>query len=147
MSPRSLCATLILAAVVLASATSCAGAARVAAGGDPLARGGAGHTGGPPDASAQGCESCHAQATPAVVAAWEGGAHGLNLVRCFVCHGSRGDDFTRSAAAQRCDGCHGDAVASVTAPGGKTQSCFECHAPHTLAAQGRPNPHAPVAAQ
>jgi hypothetical protein len=89
------------------------------------------------------CVSCHATRTPAIVAEWESGRHGLLLVQCFVCHGSTGKDFTaHPAGGRRCEGCHADQVSSVAAPKGKAQSCFACHAPHTLAAQqGKQNPH------
>lgn len=93
--------------------------------------------GGAPDA----CESCHAAATPAVVNDWEGGPHGLNLVKCFVCHGATAKELAREPAASRCDGCHPAEVASVTPRTGKAQACFSCHAPHTLAAEGKANPH------
>jgi hypothetical protein len=89
------------------------------------------------------CLSCHAEKTPAVVKEWEGGPHGLVLVKCFVCHGSTGKDFAaRPQPAQRCQGCHSAEVASVTAPSGKAQGCFACHAPHALSvAAGKKNPH------
>jgi hypothetical protein len=93
------------------------------------------------DVAADACESCHASATPAVVTEWEGGPHGLNLVKCFVCHGPAGKELARVPAATRCDGCHAAEVASVTPKKGKARSCFACHAPHTLAAEGKENPH------
>jgi hypothetical protein len=95
----------------------------------------------PPDA----CETCHAEATPAAVKAWEGGAHGLNLVKCVVCHGSTGKDFARAPAPRRCQSCHADQVASAAPAKGKqapARGCFECHDPHALSAEGKPNPHA-----
>ena len=88
------------------------------------------------------CESCHAEKTPAVVKDWEGGPHGLNLVKCFVCHGATAKDLARAPAADRCGGCHAAELASVTPKKGKAQPCFACHAPHTLAASGKTNPHA-----
>ena len=91
------------------------------------------------------CETCHAEATPAALAAWERGAHGLNLVKCFVCHGSTGKDFARAPAPRRCQGCHAEQVASAAPAKGKRASargCFECHAPHALSAECKPNPHA-----
>ena len=83
------------------------------------------------------CATCHAEATPAVVADWNAGPHGMALVKCFVCHGSTGADFAARPASTRCAGCHADkaAVAAST-----NTSCFSCHAPHTLAARGA-SPH------
>jgi hypothetical protein len=100
--------------------------------------------GGHPDAGAatatEACATCHEGATPAVVTEWNGGAHGLNLVRCFVCHGSAGEDFTAAPATERCAGCHARQVEQVAArPEGA--ACFSCHAPHSLSADGKPNPH------
>jgi hypothetical protein len=95
----------------------------------------------------EACEACHAQATPAAVTAWEGSAHGLTLVKCFVCHGSTGKDFQARGTAASCDGCHPAQAAVVVrakdtrAP--RAAACFACHAPHTLAVpQGKANPHA-----
>jgi hypothetical protein len=97
--------------------------------------------GGPADPDA--CLSCHSEKTPEVVKQWEGGAHGLVLVKCFVCHGSTGKDFAaRPQGGRRCEGCHAAEVASVTPAKGKAQSCFACHAPHALSAvEGRKSPH------
>ena len=99
-----------------------------------------------PDVSAQravqDCHECHRRATPAVVTEWEAGPHGVGMVKCLVCHGSTGADFTRGARSDRCAGCHAAEVASVTPARGKPAICFSCHAPHALGAQGKPNPHA-----
>ena len=100
---------------------------------------------GHPDAgeneSAEACLDCHAQATPAVVKQWEGGPHGLVLVKCFVCHGTTGADFRRSPDVVRCRGCHADEASPGTRKA--SQACFTCHAPHTLAAaEGKKSPHA-----
>jgi hypothetical protein len=86
------------------------------------------------------CATCHEDVTPALVKEWTAGEHGLNLVKCFVCHGSTGADFAAAPAPQRCDGCHAAKVASVTQDG-TSRSCFACHAPHTLSSEGKPNPH------
>lgn len=89
----------------------------------------------------QDCDECHRKTTPAVVAEWEAGAHGVGMVRCLVCHGSTGQDFTAVTRPDRCAGCHAAEVASVTPARGKPATCFSCHAPHGLAAPGKPNPH------
>lgn len=83
------------------------------------------------------CTACHESATPPAYQAWFGGKHGLNLVRCQVCHGSTGADFARRPPAERCRGCHGAQVDSFARMGLAGKDCFLCHAPHTLAA----NPH------
>jgi hypothetical protein len=115
----------------------------------PLLLAAAPRKGGHPDAgknpAADACETCHAEATPDAVKAWEGSTHGLLLVRCLVCHGSTGEDFARTPDPRRCAGCHADEVASVAPAKGRkapAEGCFGCHAPHALSAEGKPNPHA-----
>jgi hypothetical protein len=104
---------------------------------------GAGHPEVGPNDAPDACETCHANATPAAVRAWEGSTHGLLLVKCVACHGSAGADFAKAPGPSRCQGCHAEQVASVApAKGKKGSACFSCHVPHTLLAEGRPNPHA-----
>jgi hypothetical protein len=109
------------------------------------AKPGRGHPNVGPNPAADACETCHRDATPEVFGEWEGGQHGLLLVRCVVCHGSTGKDFARAPAAQRCEGCHAaEAATARSAKGGAARGsarCFDCHAPHGLAAAGKPNPH------
>ncbi|GAO04627.1 hypothetical protein [Anaeromyxobacter sp. PSR-1] len=97
-----------------------------------------------PDVAAQlavqDCAECHATRTPAVVRAWEGSPHGTALVKCVVCHGSTGKDFTRSVAGARCAGCHAAEAASPTPVRAGPGGCFACHEPHALTAEGE-NPH------
>jgi hypothetical protein len=101
-----------------------------------------GHPDAGPNPAADACETCHTDATPGAVKAWEGSPHGLALVKCFACHGSTGADFARTPAPRRCEGCHPAEYASVAAANGaKAAGCFACHAPHALSAEGKPNPH------
>jgi len=96
------------------------------------------------DDSPDACVTCHTEATPEVVKQWEAGAHGLALVKCFVCHGTVGTDFTLAPGTQRCGACHPAEFAYV-APARrgepKPKACFDCHSPHTLGADGKRNPH------
>jgi len=78
------------------------------------------------------CDVCHAEMTPDIHAQWYSGAHGLNNVKCFVCHGSIGDDFTIAPEALRCVGCHADRVASIEQTQPEDTTCFSCHPPHEL---------------
>ncbi len=89
----------------------------------------------------QDCAGCHEQATPAAWKSWNDGPHGLALVKCQVCHGSTGKDFTLRPSAERCRGCHAAELASVAPLAKKGVGCFTCHDPHGLAAR----PHAPHA--
>ena len=62
------------------------------------------------------CDVCHTDITPIVVKQWYAGPHGENNVKCFVCHGSIGEDFTMKPDAMRCVGCHADQVATMESP-------------------------------
>jgi len=83
----------------------------------------------------EACDVCHREVTPEVVEAWYQSRHGLFNVKCFVCHGSIGADFTRRAPTSRCVGCHNDKVESLSLPFFSGKDCFACHAGHEL------NPH------
>jgi hypothetical protein len=126
-----------VAPIVGAALAGCAGAAR-ARQEPPAAR-----AGGPPhlqvDTGLDTCAGCHAEVTPRVTAQWRDGRHGVDLVACFVCHGSTGSDFRARPPPSGCGGCHPAQVSSVTRDRA-TRSCFECHPPHALRAQG-PSPH------
>jgi hypothetical protein len=97
---------------------------------------GGGRSAHPAVSGAEACEQCHADATPGPFREWRDGAHGLNLVKCFVCHGSTGADFRLKPVAGRCTGCHAEQVASMRGPTMKGKDCFTCHSPHAL------DPHA-----
>lgn len=73
------------------------------------------------------CDVCHAEMTPKVFKMWYAGEHGKQGVKCFVCHGSIGSDFTLKPENFRCVGCHADEVETS----GEV-SCFSCHPPHPL---------------
>jgi hypothetical protein len=111
-------------------------AAPLAADAQGTARGKGGGRSHPPVGNDASCEECHAEATPRPFAEWRNGTHGINLVKCFVCHGSTGADFRRKPAADRCIGCHADQVASMRSAAMKGKDCFTCHSPHAL------DPHA-----
>ncbi|MGQ9494795.1 MAG: hypothetical protein ACUVRY_00805 [Thermoanaerobaculaceae bacterium] len=83
----------------------------------------------------ESCDTCHKEVTPKVVEAWHQSPHGLNNVKCFVCHGSVEQDFTLRAPVTRCVGCHGDEVEAMTNPFFAGKDCFSCHSGHEL------NPH------
>jgi len=85
----------------------------------------------------EACDVCHTDATPEVVAEWFAGKHGVNNVKCFVCHGSVGADFVLRAPASRCIGCHAEEVASLAHPTLTGKDCFSCHPPHLLSPHSR----------
>ena len=82
------------------------------------------------------CDACHEQTTPEIHAAWYAGPHGLNGVKCFVCHGSRTERFAVEVPIERCDGCHAAVIPSMKAvaqfAGMEELDCFSCHPPHRL---------------
>ena len=79
------------------------------------------------------CDVCHTEVTPEVVQAWKTGKHGANNVKCFICHGSTGEDFIAEPANQdRCVGCHADHVASMESPAMQAKTCVSCHPAHLL---------------
>jgi formate-dependent nitrite reductase cytochrome c552 subunit len=73
--------------------------------------------------------------TPEVVQAWYAGKHGVNNVKCFVCHGSTGSDFSTQVSMDRCVGCHADHVDAMKTSFMAKKTCFSCHPQHEL------NPH------
>ncbi len=81
------------------------------------------------------CDNCHADVTPDIVDAWYASHHGINNVKCFMCHGSAGKDFVTQPGTVRCASCHNDWVESMATDFMAGKSCFSCHTPHAL------NPH------
>jgi len=84
------------------------------------------------------CIDCHRDITPEVVDEWYAGSHGMNSVKCFVCHGSTGDDFAAVPSTDGCIGCHSDQIESMARPHMTGKDCFSCHLAHLL------DPHAAV---
>ncbi|MFN4132578.1 MAG: hypothetical protein ACK4GE_05830 [Caldimicrobium sp.] len=73
------------------------------------------------------CGQCHSDQ----VRAWEKGLHGLNQVRCFICHGDLEKRFERIANPSNCVMCHADKVEDLT-KAKEYKTCFACHHGHTL---------------
>ena len=78
------------------------------------------------------CDGCHAEFTPEVHEQWFASKHGLLNVKCFVCHGSTGEDFVRTPVPARCVGCHFAKVESLEDGFMEGRECFSCHPPHRL---------------
>ncbi|MEZ0343576.1 MAG: hypothetical protein ABWJ99_02045 [Caldimicrobium sp.] len=75
----------------------------------------------------QVCVACHeTQARE-----WEKGLHGINQVRCFICHGDLEKRFERISKPSECVMCHADKVEDIKRSK-KYKTCFECHNGHTL---------------
>ena len=78
------------------------------------------------------CDSCHAEYTEEIHQQWFASKHGLNNVKCFVCHGTADDSFTVKPEPDRCIGCHFDKVESLATPFMEGKDCFSCHPSHLL---------------
>lgn len=78
------------------------------------------------------CASCHESATPDVYEDWYASKHGLNGVKCFVCHGTTDESFRASPGTGTCVSCHPDQTASMSDPFMSGKDCFTCHTNHTL---------------
>ncbi|MFB3916212.1 MAG: hypothetical protein ACE14M_05755 [Terriglobales bacterium] len=90
----------------------------------------------PKIAPGQECSACHNKEYQQ----WEAGPHGVNQVKCLVCHGAVEEGFVPKPAVSRCESCHAPLLAQLksdTFMKGKT--CFTCHPPHSL------KPHASAA--
>lgn len=73
------------------------------------------------------CVDCHGN----VYDEWMEGAHGLNNVRCFICHGSLDKYFIKRANINKCNGCHQNEVNDLKKIR-DMKDCFFCHRPHSL---------------
>jgi len=82
------------------------------------------------------CFSCHQNQTKE----WEGSGHGLNQVRCFVCHGDLEKRFEPMPSPENCVMCHAEKLEDLKKS--KLKTCFQCHNGHTLEAKpGSKNIH------
>jgi len=82
--------------------------------------------------TADACDVCHRTVTPEIVDEWFASKHGEMNVKCFVCHGSTGEDFVREPDAVRCIGCHADQVTSMDSAFMQGATCATCHLSHLL---------------
>ena len=74
------------------------------------------------------CLDCHADEAKM----WLESQHGLNNVKCSVCHGDIQSNFMAPPPVDRCIGCHADAVASMKTERMSEKTCFSCHTGHSL---------------
>ncbi len=81
------------------------------------------------------CVECHQEYSPEVTENWFDSKHGMNNVKCFVCHGDLEETFVLHPKPDRCIGCHADQVSSLAHDSMAAKDCFSCHDGHIL------NPH------
>lgn len=73
------------------------------------------------------CSKCHSEA----VQTWERSLHGLNQVRCFICHGDLEKRFEKIPQPSNCIMCH-EAKVNDLNQSKKYKNCFDCHKGHLL---------------
>jgi hypothetical protein len=81
------------------------------------------------------CYECHKKATPKVAQDWYESKHGVQLVKCFMCHGQPDGKGALPYAANpdpdvTCQRCHDPSIQRMTAKFGLSKSCGECHPFH-----------------
>ena len=74
------------------------------------------------------CLECHKEETPEIYNQWTTSAHGVALVKCYVCHGDK-DNFTNMPDQNKCLECHFDQVENQV---DKTKKCADCHNMHSF---------------
>jgi len=76
----------------------------------------------------QNCRDCHKKETPIVYDQWLGSKHGINNVKCGVCHGDA-TNYRRMPDKAVCIGCHSFQVKHMPAQALVT-NCSFCHKVH-----------------
>ena len=114
--------------VLLAISLFASGVAFAAAGKKAPAKAAPGH----PPLSAQemliDCADCHKEKTPDIQKEWYDSKHGLDMVKCYQCHGGF-KNFTVTPSRDTCAACHAAQLAKCP----QDKACWQCHAPHTFA--------------
>ncbi len=76
----------------------------------------------------QSCMECHKKETPQSYKAWIGSKHGINNVKCGVCHGDV-NNYRAYPGKDICIGCHSYQVKHMPAQSLVT-NCSFCHKGH-----------------
>jgi len=74
------------------------------------------------------CAECHEKDTPAAYRQWLGSKHGINNVKCGICHGDA-DNYRAMPDRSVCIGCHSQQVEHMPADSPVT-NCAYCHKAH-----------------
>jgi hypothetical protein len=85
--------------------------------------------------NAADCYECHKYVTPRVAQNWLESKHGVQLMKCFVCHGQpdgKGSVPFRVVPdpGAVCVKCHDPAMKRMAKKFGTKKSCYECHPFH-----------------
>lgn len=81
------------------------------------------------------CYTCHLKATPKLAQDWYESKHGLQLVKCFMCHGQPDGKGALPFAANpdvntTCIRCHDTSIQNMSTKFGLAKGCSECHPFH-----------------
>jgi hypothetical protein len=87
-----------------------------------------------PEAMAD-CYECHLKITPKVAQDWYESKHGIQLVKCFMCHGQPDGKgalpfAAKPAADITCVRCHDPSIHQMQAKFGLVKDCSDCHPFH-----------------
>ena len=87
-----------------------------------------------PEAMAD-CYDCHLKTTPKVAQDWYESKHGIQLVKCFMCHGQPDGKgalpfAAKPAANITCVRCHDPSIQQMQTKFGLARDCSECHPFH-----------------
>lgn len=76
----------------------------------------------------QNCQDCHQRETQKMYQQWLGSKHGLNNVKCGICHGDA-NNYRATPDKSICIGCHSQQVNNMPADALVT-NCSFCHKAH-----------------
>jgi len=81
------------------------------------------------------CYACHRKVTPKVAQNWYESKHGMDLVKCAMCHGSPDNKGAIPFSARPdpnvvCVRCHAPAMQTMQDKFGLRQDCYSCHPFH-----------------
>ena len=76
----------------------------------------------------QNCADCHMKETPEMYKQWLGSKHGLNNVKCGVCHGDV-SNYRAQPDKAVCIGCHSAQTQAMPADA-RVTNCSFCHKGH-----------------
>ena len=86
------------------------------------------------------CYGCHVVVTPRKAMEWNESKHGVNLVRCQVCHGQPDGQgaiaFTRAPGISACVACHSVPIDRMVERFGRRDDCSSCHPNHASPIHG-----------
>jgi hypothetical protein len=85
--------------------------------------------------TASDCYTCHQKTSPKTAQDWLESKHGVNLVKCFVCHGQPDGKGSVPWTAQpdvdkTCRKCHDPSIIKMEEKYGVNLDCSECHPFH-----------------